>query len=86
MGMCDMCKHGIILLPQQQEPQPIHTVEQQQHLLPIRLKMPQKTREVLNILIDTGYDLSDFVFCEHSGTIVSTVATVECDDFVFGRT
>ena len=85
MGICNLCKRGITLVPQRQQTLLTHGEEQQQHLLPIRLKMSQETREVLNILIHSGYDLSDFVFCEYSGIIMSTIATVECDDFIFKR-
>ena len=85
MGMCDMCNRGLSLMPPMQQQQQIPSLGIQEHLLPLRLKMSQETREVLNILIQAGYDLSDFVFCEYSGIIVSTIATVECDDFIFGR-
>lgn len=86
MGICDMCKHGIPIIPTAEHQHSPNPIDKEQLLLPIRLKMSQEAREVLNVLINSGYDLADFVFCEHSGTITSIIATVECGDFIFGKT
>ena len=85
MGLCNMCIDGTPLLCLPQDHTITPTLTQELLLLPIRRRMSQEAREVLNILIYSGYDLADFVFCEHSGIIMSTIATVECDDFVFGK-
>lgn len=54
-------------------------------LLMMRKKMPQKTREVLNVLLGTGYDITDFVFCSKRLSIESIKYLKECDNYECNR-
>ena len=50
-------------------------------LLPLRKRMSQEAREVLNILISSRYDLTEFAYCEQIGSVESLIAIKWCTSF-----
>ncbi len=81
-AICSMCQYKVPILPQEQEGTTTGDLQELAALLlPIRKRMPQEAREVLNILINARYDLKDFAFCEQLRTVESLIATKWCTYF-----
>ena len=47
----------------------------------VRLRLSQENKEILNILLDRGYGLDEFRYCERSGFIESAIMIRHCVDW-----